>query len=220
MALDYSMRISRLTVSAPMGQCLSTRAGGTVSDQGFEIQVADDGIGMTPRQVQDFFLGGGADWRSDASRGGLSPRCKRKVMGRKGVGKLAPFGFCKTIEVISAGGDRIDGGYATTSQKGHRTAHITLDCDSVVALGNEPDERYKPTVGCRDGTCSPKPGTQVILKHFNYRKVPRIDVLGRQLAQRFGIRSQDRRVQLTTQVPGRCRNESRTAKSRRCRALG
>lgn len=228
MAVDYSMRISRLTVDklgvklydkvsaviaelianaydadasnvevhAPMGQFLATRTGGAVVDKGFDIQVIDDGIGMTPQQVQDFFLVVGAERRNDPDRGSLSPRFNRKVMGRKGVGKLAPFGICKTIEVISAGGDLVDGGDDDTCAKGYLTSHIVLDYDGIIALGNEPDERYPPTVGNRDNTLSAKPGTQIILKSFNYRKVPDIGVLGRQLAQRFGIRSTDWQVQL------------------------
>ena len=234
MAIDYSMRISRLTVDklgvklydkvsaviaelianaydadatevtvcAPMGQFLATRAGGTIADKGFDIEVVDNGIGMTPQQMQDFFLVVGAERRNDPNRGGLSPRFNRKVMGRKGVGKLAPFGICKAIEVISAGGDLIsaDGGYPSDS--GYLTSHIVLDYDSIVALGNEPDERYKPTVGDRDESLSEESGTQIILRKFNYRKVPDTGILGRQLAQRFGIRSPEWQVQLTDNTKG------------------
>ena len=228
MAVDYSMRISRLTVDklgvklydkvsaviaelianaydadatnvtvrAPMGQFLASRAGGIVSDKGFDIQVVDDGFGMTPQQVQDFFLVVGAERRNDAKRGGLSPGFQRKVMGRKGVGKLAPFGICKTIEVISAGGDLIDDRGTDSGSTGYLTSHIILDYDGIVALDDEPDERYKPAVGDRDESYSPESGTRIILKDFNYRKVPDIDVLGRQLAQRFGIRSQNWQVRL------------------------
>ena len=228
MAVDYSMRISRLTVDklgvklydkvsaviaelianaydadatnvtvrAPMGQFLATRAGGAVADKGFDIQVIDDGIGMTPQQVQDFFLVVGAERRNDPKRGGLSPRHNRKVMGRKGVGKLAPFGICKTIEVISAGGALVNGNDKDPSGTGYLTSHIVLDYDGIVALGNEPDERYGPIVGDRDDSLSAASGTQIILKRFNYRKVPDIGVLGRQLAQRFGIRSPDWGIQL------------------------
>ncbi len=205
MAVDYSMRISRLTVDklgvklydkvsaviaelianaydadatnvrvqAPMGHFLATRAGGIVSDRGFDIQVVDDGIGMTPQQVQDFFLVVGAERRSDANRGGLSPVFKRKVMGRKGVGKLAPFGICKTIEVISAGGNLINGDGADPSPMGYLTSHIMLHYDGIVALGNEPDERYKPVVGDRDEAYSQESGTRIILKDFACRKPPR-----------------------------------------------
>ena len=190
----YDADACNVEVHAPMGQFLATRTGGAVGDKGFDIQVIDDGIGMTPQQVQDFFLVVGAERREDPNRGSLSPRFNRKVMGRKGVGKLAPFGICKTIEVISAGGDVVDGGDDDTLAKGYLTSHIVLDYDGITALGNEPDERYPPAVGNRDNTLSAKSGTQIILKRFNYRKVPDIGVLGRQLAQRFGIKSQNWQV--------------------------
>ena len=228
MTVDYSMRISRLTVDklgvklydkvsaviaelianaydadatnvtvrAPMGEFLATRAGGTVSDKGFEIEVADDGIGMTPQQVQDFFLVVGSERRNDPGRGGESPGFKRKVMGRKGVGKLAPFGICKTIEVISAGGEFVNNPSGGPGSAGYLTSHIILDYDGIVALGDEPDERYKPTVAKLDQSYSSESGTRIILKDFNYRRVPAIKVLGRQIAQRFGIKSVDWQIQL------------------------
>ena len=192
----YDADATEVTVQAPMGQFLATRAGGAVSDKGFDIQLIDNGIGMTPQQVQDFFLVVGAERRRDAKRGGVSPIHKRKVMGRKGVGKLAPFGICKTIEVISAGGDLVDGDGSEPGAKGFLTSHIMLEYDGIVALGNEPDERYEPVVGDRDESYSPQSGTQILLKDFNYRKVPDIDVLGRQLAQRFGIKSEHWQIRL------------------------
>ncbi len=228
MPVDYSMRISRLTVDklgvklydkvsaviaelianaydadatqvtvrAPMGQSLATRAGGKVKDKGFDIEVIDDGLGMTPRQVQNFFLVVGAERRSDSSRGDRSPRFRRKVMGRKGVGKLAPFGICKTIEVISAGGDGVNGHRRQSGSTGYLTSHIILDYDGITALGAEPDERYRPAVGDRDQKHSTESGTRIILRNFNYRRVPELDVLSRQLAQRFGIQSADWRIEL------------------------
>ena len=228
MAIDYSMRISRLTidklgvklydkvsaviaelianaydadatevtVQAPVGQFLASRAGGAVSDKGFDIQVVDDGIGMTPQEVQDFFLVVGGERRRDAKRGAISPVYEREVMGRKGVGKLAPFGICKTIEVISAGGDLVGGDGTKPGTEGYLTSHIILEYDGIVALGNEPDERYKPVVGDLDQTYSPESGTRILLKDFNYRKVPDTKVLGRQLAQRFGIKSENWQIRL------------------------
>ena len=196
MAVDYSMRISRLTVDkmgvklydkvsaviaeliansydadarkvtvrAPMGQYLATRAGGVVKgkevkDKGFSIEVVDDGNGMTPQEVQDFFLVVGAERREDPRRGEKSPRFKRRVMGRKGVGKLAPFGICKTIELISSGGEEIVGSNGTAS-RGYLTSHIVLSYDGIVALGREPDERYKPLVGDQDQSLSSRVGNQ------------------------------------------------------------
>ncbi len=229
MSVEYSMRISRLTVDklgvklydkvsaviaelianaydadatevtirAPMGQFLASRAGGDVTDkERFKIEVIDNGVGMTPQQVQDFFLVVGAERRNDVRRGDTSPNFERKVMGRKGVGKLAPFGICKTIEIISAGGDLIGNSGAESGSGGYLTSHTILDYDGIMSLGGEPDDRYKPTVGERDESYSPASGTHIILRDFNYRKVPDMDALGRQLAQRFGIPSTDWRVRL------------------------
>ena len=188
----YDADATEVTVRAPMGKFLATRTGDTIADRGFDIQIIDNGVGMTPQQVQDFFLVVGAERRTDPKRGDRSPRFERKVMGRKGVGKLAPFGICKTIEIISAGGDLVN----RNGDTGHCTSHIVLDYDGIVALGNEPDERYKPNGGDQDDSLSPEPGTSIILKNFNYRKVPDIGVLSRQLAQRFGIKSANWQVQL------------------------
>lgn len=192
----YDADATTVTVRAPMGEFLATRAGGTVSDKGLDIEVVDDGIGMTPQQVQDFFLVVGAERRNDPGRGELSPGFRRKVMGRKGVGKLAPFGICKTIEVISAGGNLVNEGVADSAPLGYLTSHIVLDYNGIIALGDEPDERYKPTTGARDDSYSPKSGTRIILRNFNFRKVPGIEVLGRQIAQRFGIKSANWQIQL------------------------
>ena len=104
---SYDADATEVTVRAPMGEYLATRAGGALSDKGHAIEVEDNGGGMTPEQVQKFFLVIGAERRNDRRRGPTSPRFDRKVMGRKGVGKLAPFGICRVIEVISSGGDRI-----------------------------------------------------------------------------------------------------------------
>ena len=82
----YDADATNVTVQAPMGQFLATRAGGIVSDKGLCIQIDDDGTGMTPQQVQEFFLVVGAERRSDTNRGGLSPVFNRKAIGRKGVG--------------------------------------------------------------------------------------------------------------------------------------
>ena len=228
--VDYSMRISRLTVDklgvklydkvsaviaelianaydadaievtvhAPMGKYLATPAGvdGNISDKGFTIEVVDNGIGMTPQQMQKFFLVVGAERRKDSERGDKSPVFGRKVMGRKGVGKLAPFGICKTIEVISAGGELITDDGKEPSTSGYRTSHILLHYDNILKSGNEPDEHYKPTVGDKDGLLFESRGTKIVLKHFNYRKVPDIKTLDRQLAQRFGLESEDWKIQL------------------------
>lgn len=194
-ANSYDADANEVTISAPMGQYLASKAGGSFSDKGLTIEVMDDGTGMTPDQMQEFFLVVGAERRADPRRGSTSRHFGRKVMGRKGVGKLAPFGICKIIEVVSAGGEEVkqtNGG----EHRGYLTSHIVLNYDDIVAENDEPGEPYKPTVGERDDTLSDKPGTTIILRQFNYRMVPAIDVLSRQIAQRFGIQTENWKIVL------------------------
>ena len=186
----YDADAQRVTVSAPMGQYLATKAGGRLKDRGFTITVEDDGTGMTPEEVQAFFLVVGAERRTDPNRGDRSRKFDRRVMGRKGVGKLAPFGICKVIEVLSAGGQRI----SRAGEDGYLTSHIAMNYDDIVVIGDEPDERYKPEKRELDETLSEKPGTTITLLNFNFRRVPDMDTLSRQIAQRFGIESENWKI--------------------------
>ena len=48
---------------------------------------------MPPEGVNQFYLKVGGERRKDPQRGDRSKKYDRRVMGRKGVGKLAPFGI-------------------------------------------------------------------------------------------------------------------------------
>ena len=115
-------------------------------------------------------------------------------MGRKGIGKLAPFGICRFIEVIASGGDEVERpGSSGETEKGYLTAHIILDKDEIIS---DTDDAYPPEIGELDGSLQPKQGTTVILRDFDYRLVSKTDVLSRQLAQRFGVSSTNWLVRL------------------------
>lgn len=62
--------------------------------------VADDGVGMDRKTLQQSYL-----TISAPRRGGANEISKtnggRLLMGRKGIGKLAPFGICRTVDVIT-----------------------------------------------------------------------------------------------------------------------
>ena len=193
---SYDADATEVTVRAPMGQYLATRAGGIQSDKGCRIEVEDNGVGMTPEQTQDFFLVVGAERRNDKCRGSNSPIYDRKVMGRKGVGKLAPFGICKVIEVISSGGDRVSQSVDGKVQEGFETSHILLNYDDIVAKDNPSEGDYPPIPGELDGTLQEKAGTKIVLTEFNYRRVPEMETLARQISQRFGISSSNWKITL------------------------
>lgn len=61
------------------------------------IQVEDDGIGMSPKEVNSKFLVIGRNRREEENK--LENSCGRRIMGRKGLGKLALFGLGNTVQI-------------------------------------------------------------------------------------------------------------------------
>ncbi len=175
---SYDADAPTVTVEAPAGQFLATRKATGTEDKGFQIKVIDTGFGMNPKQLREYYLVVGSDRRTDA-RGATSPK-GRPVMGRKGVGKLAPFGICKTIEVISSG---VDNTGIAPADKPFLTSHIIMEYEGI---NSDEETEYFPKTGDRDRTFAAKSGTTIILRDFLTRKVPTIDDLSREVAQRFG----------------------------------
>lgn len=194
---SYDADATKVTIKAPMGEFLASRVNKATQDKGFTVEVSDDGIGMTPEEVNRFYLRVGAERRKD-ERGDKSKKYGRKVMGNKGVGKLAPFGICQEIEVITAGGDRVtqeDGKGKKLS--GYLTANIVLHRGEIL---KDEDFAYEPEIGRRDGALAKATGTTVILRDFAFRRVPTIEEFSRQLAQRFGVQSQNWQIDLIDTV--------------------
>lgn len=181
-ANSYDADATEVMVSAPMGALLATKQGGVLRDKGYVIEVEDNGIGMTAEEVNHFFLAVGRERRLDPKRGGETKIFKRKVMGRKGVGKLAPLGICQCIEVITAGGNEVRIG----KQKGYITSHIILDRTEMLT---DTDSDYIPGIGNLDGTLRAGKGTKIRMRMFDHRSVPELSDFERQLAQRFGVQS-------------------------------
>lgn len=174
----YDADAPSVTVEVPAGQFLAERKASGPVDKGYTIKVTDTGIGMTPLQLNNYYLVVGADRRLD-KRGAKSPG-GRPVMGRKGVGKLAPFGICHKIEIISSGKDDTE---EAPADKPYRTSHIILDYNK---LNSDEEVEYLPETGKYDRTFTDQHGTTIILSGFLTRKVPAIDDLAPQIAQRFG----------------------------------
>lgn len=178
----YDADAESVVVRVPLATLLArkNRATGEVEGYGHTIEVHDDGHGMTRDEANAHFLRVGKDRRADPSQGNRSRQKRRPVMGRKGIGKLAPFGICKRIEILSAGGRETDYGYPVS--------HFVMDFDKILA---DEDTPVPMDVGDRDQTYHSKSGTIVRLIDFLPKRVPNQETFHRQMARRFGLRQSD-----------------------------
>ncbi|MCY3849257.1 MAG: ATP-binding protein [Acidimicrobiaceae bacterium] len=174
-ANSYDADARNVTVRVPLATQLDKKP---QADQGhgvdWEIVVEDDGHGMTPEEATDHYLKVGRDRRVSHAQGATSRSLKRPVMGRKGIGKLAPFGICRQIEVLSAGGENTRHGYVVS--------HFLMNFDDIV-LDEEGDAPLQ--TGDRDRTFQSRPGTAVTLRNFLPKRVPNEETFHRQLGRRF-----------------------------------
>lgn len=182
----YDADAENVTVTLPLSTTLGSNQADSESE---EIMIVDDGVGMTEQEVNDYYLNVGYDRR--AKRGDKTERLGRRVMGRKGIGKLAPFGICREVEIKTAGGPK--------TSEGHQIAHLILDFDEMRQTDTDPagNERpYFPRVGDCDGRYTASPGTTIVLRQFNRKQIRSGETLHRQLEARFGITRDDWRVVL------------------------
>ncbi|WP_067692635.1 ATP-binding protein [Nocardia jejuensis] len=183
-ANGYDADATEVNVQLPWGVTLA----GTIraaDEPAYRIVVSDNGHGMTAAEVNAHYLMVGSD-RRVRTGSDLSRERTRPVMGRKGIGKLAAFGICRTIEVITAGshsGDR--------TPQGWPVAHLVMDLDDMLS---DTERDYFPKTGALDGTFAADRGTTVILSNFFRKRVNSGTELSRQLAARFGIERSDWRV--------------------------
>ncbi|MCY3546726.1 MAG: ATP-binding protein [Gemmatimonadetes bacterium] len=183
----YDADAERVSVRVPLATLLARKdpSTGEVTDYGHVIEVRDDGHGMTPQEANDHFLRVGKDRRADPAQGGESRSKGRPVMGRKGIGKLAPFGICKRIEIVSAGGD--------PNARGYRVAHFVMDYDKILRDDDKPVEMDR---GELDRSYQAQSGTLVRLIGFLPKRVPNNATFRRQMARRFGLRQDDFAIQI------------------------
>lgn len=148
------------------------------------IEIIDDGHGMDPTEADLHFLTIGQDRRINPEQGALSREKRRHVTGRKGIGKLASFGICNRIEVLSAGGSGHGG-------NGYQTSHFILDYKEII---QDTEKTYHPKRGRKDRSTSCRSGTTIRLSGFQRKRVPNQETFLRQLARRFGSQQSGFRI--------------------------
>ena len=147
------------------------------NDSGKKIVVSDDGVGMDFDEINDNFLKIGKKRRD--SDDGYSINHKRKVSGRKGLGKLAFFGIGDTIEI-------------KTRKNGKEVSFIMCWKDIL----NCSDAEYKPKFRIND--CDDKrTGTEIILSDLKRKSDFDKKALTESLSKLFNFFDQNFNVFIT-----------------------
>ena len=110
-----------------------------------EIVYSDDGIGMSFDELNEKYLVIGRNRRKDPKE----PKSKkgRKIIGKKGLGKLSVFGVCDVIEVVSV--------------KNKLKNHFLMD---LIEIKNSKDSSYFPKIIDYNQSTDERNGTKIILK--------------------------------------------------------
>lgn len=132
------------------------------------VSIADNGAGMSADDLDDQYLVIGRNRRDE----GQEPPLPRKVMGRKGVGKLAGFGLGRQMRVETWNLDQM--------------TDLTLDGQKLRTAGGKSKE-----LSLEGDVTSPAPdlpfptGTRITLSTLKHQSPIDIDGLHQALARRF-----------------------------------
>jgi hypothetical protein len=135
------------------------------------ISITDDGIGMTHTDINNKLLLVGYRRRGENLEGDKTAK-QRPVMGRKGVGKLAPFSIADEVEVYS-------------TKDGERCGLRMRVADIRAAAGQAPPQPYNPE-SLDNSENIPLLGTRIILRQLK-RERARNRNLRERLARRFSV---------------------------------
>lgn len=149
------------------------------------IIVEDDGHGMTRDDVQSKFLKVGYSRRTHEPTKEMSRNGNRRVMGRKGIGKLAMFSLAKHITIV-------------TQAQGHAPVAFAIDVENLRAQAEAADTVADYPVQPVDIPADflMEHGTRIELTGLNTRINKTEAFLRPRLARRFGVFSDTFHVKL------------------------
>lgn len=143
-----------------------------------KITITDNGHGMTLNDMNKKYLTVGYDRRNDDKEQGIART--RRVMGRKGIGKLSLFSIADTVEVQSVkGGEK--NGFEMSAREIKKQSR--KEDSSGVEMTS-----YHPKPLSNDEIKLDKKGTQITLTKLKTRVTKATsNALKKRLARRFGI---------------------------------
>ena len=116
---------------------------------------------------------------------GVAQGKKRKVTGKKALGKLAVFGIANIIEVYSV-------------KEGIKNA-FSINYDEMKAQN---EAEYNPKIICENEKVDEKNGTIIKIKEIKQNKIMNIDELAYNLSRRFSFYDKDFKVKLINEDSG------------------
>ncbi|WP_298863507.1 TIGR02391 family protein [uncultured Microbacterium sp.] len=145
-----------------------------IADDGRSISVNDNGHGMSIDEIQNNYLRIGRNRRASGT-GDLSESGRRKVAGRKGLGKLSVFGIGNTIVIES----KREGSAQSTK--------VTMVWDDIRAAA---DAEYRPNVDMLD-TDSAAHFTRIHVSDLSRKSEINPQLLAEQLSRLFNYADDD-----------------------------
>ena len=144
---------------------------GTIKESLSEIVILDNGTGMSDGDLRNKFCICGRDRRLDEESDETPLPFRRKIMGRKGIGKFSAFGIAGEIEVESVKDGQVSRFRMNYSEMLKREADREIEFPALEPSGTL-DEGTKMTLR--------------YIKKFKSRPI-QIDPLKRRLARRFTV---------------------------------
>ncbi|SDC65007.1 Histidine kinase-, DNA gyrase B-, and HSP90-like ATPase [Succiniclasticum ruminis] len=137
------------------------------------IEVKDDGCGMSFDELNKHFLTIGRNRRSDLNKDTSSEG--RKILGKKGLGKLSMFGIGEKITV-------------STIKNGHKTTFVM---DYEIMKATESDDVYKPLIKDLDIETKEPNGTIITIGGIRRKTAFDLNAIRNTIRSRFHIFSKD-----------------------------
>lgn len=142
----------------------------SIDPAGDQVTIEDDGHGMTVDDANQKYLYVGYERRKNSP---ITPRLKRPVMGRKGIGKLSLFSIAQTVEVQSVAGGRK-----------HGFVMDSAEIEEKIRDGGEGQYEPRPLDGTKIKLDC---GTRIVLRNMKRQLQWTGRALRRRLARRFSV---------------------------------
>jgi hypothetical protein len=188
----YDAEANNVSVTLPIGVQLGL--------SGQKIIVKDDGHGMTYEECKEKFLRIGLNRRRQSS---LSKNKKRKVIGKKGIGKLAGFGIAEQITVSTVSHGELTEFVLSLSALASAPAANPKEAKKK---GPEVRREYRPRLIKAKAPTTRKNGTTVTLENLRTLDPINLNEFKQRLSRKFAVFGQDFKVTLVT-AGGRVKNE-------------